>query len=119
MKAEQQFVTLITATMSHELRNPLNSLIGQVCQIETNLDSFIQFKESLKAGMMLTNEEITILDGICTCFKICGQKVDSATKQIDFYVQNVLDYTLLTKNEGEFSKRMEVFNLDKSIQEII
>lgn len=28
IKAEQQFITLISAAVSHELRNPLNSLIG-------------------------------------------------------------------------------------------
>jgi signal transduction histidine kinase len=29
VKAEQKFLTLINATVSHELRNPLASLIGQ------------------------------------------------------------------------------------------
>lgn len=28
VKAEQSFLTLINATVSHELRNPLSSLIG-------------------------------------------------------------------------------------------
>ena len=27
-KAEQSFITLINAAISHELRNPLNSLVG-------------------------------------------------------------------------------------------
>jgi len=30
VKAEKSFLTLINAAVSHELRNPLNSLIGQV-----------------------------------------------------------------------------------------
>ena len=34
MKAEQNLLTLINATVSHELRNPLNSLIGQICSME-------------------------------------------------------------------------------------
>ena len=29
VKAEQEFLTLINTAVSHELRNPLNSLIGQ------------------------------------------------------------------------------------------
>ena len=29
-KAEQSFLTLINAAISHELRNPLNSLVGQM-----------------------------------------------------------------------------------------
>lgn len=30
VKAEQSFLTLINAAVSHELRNPLNALIGGV-----------------------------------------------------------------------------------------
>ena len=30
IKAEQDFLSLINATVSHELRNPLASLIGQI-----------------------------------------------------------------------------------------
>ena len=33
-KAEQVLHTLINATISHELRNPLSSLIGQICAME-------------------------------------------------------------------------------------
>lgn len=32
-KAEKHFLSLINATVSHELRNPLNSLIGQLIQM--------------------------------------------------------------------------------------
>ena len=30
VKAEQSFLTLINATVSHELRNPLSSMVGQI-----------------------------------------------------------------------------------------
>lgn len=30
VKAEKSFLTMINATVSHELRNPLNSLLGQI-----------------------------------------------------------------------------------------
>ena len=39
-KAEQQFLSLINAAVSHELRNPLNSLIGQVESLKSTFDSF-------------------------------------------------------------------------------
>lgn len=38
VKAEQQFLTLINAAVSHELRNPLNSLIGQ----KESMQSFLK-----------------------------------------------------------------------------
>jgi signal transduction histidine kinase len=33
-KAAQHFLSLINATVSHELRNPLNSLIGQLLHMD-------------------------------------------------------------------------------------
>jgi signal transduction histidine kinase len=40
-KAREQFITLINAAVSHELRNPLNSLIGQI-------ESMMGFLKNLK-----------------------------------------------------------------------
>lgn len=34
MKAEKQLFTMISAVVSHELRNPLNALLGQIVQIQ-------------------------------------------------------------------------------------
>ena len=39
-KAEQSFLTLINAAISHELRNPLNSLVGQMNSMQSFLLSF-------------------------------------------------------------------------------
>lgn len=44
-KAEQEFLILINATVSHELRNPLNSLISQNTQINMQ---FQELKENLQ-----------------------------------------------------------------------
>ncbi len=33
VNAEKSFLTLINAAVSHELRNPLNSLVGQVASM--------------------------------------------------------------------------------------
>jgi signal transduction histidine kinase len=45
IRAEQKFLTLINAAVSHELRNPLNSLVGQ---IESMNQYFRSFKAILK-----------------------------------------------------------------------
>ena len=37
VKAENQFLNLITAAVSHEMRNPLNSLINQI----DSMDNFV------------------------------------------------------------------------------
>ena len=43
----------------------------------------------------------------------------SATKFIDFFVHDILDYTMLNKNAKQFIKQMDVFNLRNAIHEII
>ena len=34
VKAEQEFIAIINVTISHQLRNPLNGLTGEVIQIK-------------------------------------------------------------------------------------
>lgn len=39
IKAEQQIFTMINAVVSHELRNPLNALLGQMVHIQLIFDA--------------------------------------------------------------------------------
>jgi len=43
----------------------------------------------------------------------------SATKFIDFFVHDILDYTLLNKEEGNFSKNITVFDIQDAVTEIV
>ena len=45
MKSEHSFLEMINAAVSHELRNPLNSLIGQVCSMK---EFFKNFRKEIK-----------------------------------------------------------------------
>ena len=54
VKAEQSFLTLINATVSHELRNPLNSLLGQIQTMEFFFQTFGMLIEDMKAGDTLS-----------------------------------------------------------------
>lgn len=40
VKAQHSFLEMINAAVSHELRNPLNSLIGQGCSMQEYFSSF-------------------------------------------------------------------------------
>ena len=52
-KAEQSFLTLINAAISHELRNPLNSLVGQMNSMQGFLLSFAEIVHILKKKMVI------------------------------------------------------------------
>ena len=54
VKAEQKFLTLINATVSHELRNPLNSLIGQTVMLDFFMDQIRELTSKFKVGQVIT-----------------------------------------------------------------
>ena len=43
----------------------------------------------------------------------------SATKFIDFFVHDILDYTLLSREEANFSRNIDVFDIEKAVAEIV
>ena len=66
-KAEQSFITLINAAISHELRNPLNSLVGQMNSMQSDLLSFGKIIYNLKKtdkDQMISKDLVEKLDSI-------------------------------------------------------
>lgn len=48
-----------------------------------------------------------------------GRKLSSASKFLDFFVHDILDYTMLNKDETEFHKKIENFNIREAVDEIL
>jgi hypothetical protein len=48
-----------------------------------------------------------------------GSKLTSASKFLDFFVHDILDYTMLNKNETEFHKNIENFDIREAVKEIM
>ena len=46
-KAEKQFLIMMTATISHELRNPLSSLMSQIQELEQLTEELSDIKDEL------------------------------------------------------------------------
>lgn len=49
----------------------------------------------------------------------CGSKIFSAAKFIDYFVHDILDYTILNKDCKNFIKNNKVFEINEAISEII
>ena len=114
VKAEQSFLTLINAAVSHELRNPLNSLIGQIALMN---DFLIKLYHIIS---VVNNEQLkSNLTDIFGSIAQCNKKLRSATKFIDFFVHDMLDYTILQKDQSNFTKQITIFNIQEAINEII
>jgi hypothetical protein len=48
-----------------------------------------------------------------------GSKLTSASKFLDFFVHDILDYTMLNKNDTEFHKNIENFDIREAVKEIM
>ena len=94
MKAEQQFLQQINGMVSHELRNPLNSMIGQICKMEGFFENFKQVIQKIKDDNDAKGKLIEIYTGL----QNCGKKMTAACDFIDFFVHDILDYTILNNN---------------------
>ena len=49
----------------------------------------------------------------------CGHKMGSAAKFIDYFVHDILDYTILHKQEKNFAKDLQIMDIRNTIEEII
>jgi signal transduction histidine kinase len=65
MQAEKVLLIMINATVSHELRNPLMSMIGQIYAMD---DLFKLFSKVIKR-MMLTNSNPELFDDLVKIYK--------------------------------------------------
>lgn len=55
------------------------------------------------------------LHDIYTGMKVCATKIFSAAKFIDYFVHDILDYTLLNKEQKNFLKNKTIFDIREAI----
>ena len=120
-KAQQQLSTMINATVSHELRNPLGALIGCQTSMKSLLKSLSQIIKKLERRLPPDSEMKQFLEKIQKIYnglQSSSFKMNSAAKLIDFFVHDILDYTILQTTIENFKKNCEVFDIREALQEI-
>ena len=113
-KAQNELLTLINATVSHELRNPLNSITA----INIQKEMLYQQLEDIINDHTLTHKQISSkLKPILIKMRQGKNIQQTSTKLIQFLVQDLLDYAQI--NQNKFRINVKEFNLINSINEII
>ena len=67
VKSEHTFLEMINAAVSHELRNPLNSLIGQVEAMKEYFEYFKQVINEIKQNPECKSKLKQIHEGLEKC----------------------------------------------------
>ena len=68
---------------------------------------------------VISRDLVDKLDSINEGIQNCGRKMFSATKFIDYFVHDILDYTILNKQEKNFTKNNTILDIRQVIDEIL
>lgn len=63
----------------------------------------------------MDSELLAQLKNIKLKIKLVNDKINSATKFIDFFVHDLLDYAILQKKKNNFIKDLKVFDVKEAI----
>mmetsp|Transcript_12541 Transcript_12541/g.21114 ORF Transcript_12541/g.21114 Transcript_12541/m.21114 type:complete len:408 (-) Transcript_12541:644-1867(-) len=130
--ARNELLSLINATVSHEMRNPLNSIVNQNLHLAntlallgdkaTQIDQLfariarqesVEEVQKLVAAQTLT-AELRLIGGDLK--KVC--KIQSASAKIlRFLVNDMLDFARL--KQDKFVKEVKTFDIREAVQEIV
>lgn len=115
VNAENQFLAITNATVSHELRNPLQSIQSQ------NLKINLCLKELL--NIIDTSEHKTVREvskpvrNILTMVTSSNVIQDSSANIMAFLVDDLLDFAQL--NAGKFRKTVKPFDIIEAMSEVV
>ena len=119
-KAEQKFQTLMNAAVSHELRNPLSALVGGIQTMKAYLENILVVIETLQQHShdpiikLVLEKLILIQEGLNKNLI----KMNNSANLIDYFVHDMLDYTILSNNVENFMKDNHHFDLLECINQI-
>lgn len=122
IKAEYDFHSMINATVSHELRNPLNSMILQLECMNHNLKQLIKIQKVIKNTHAMNStfkKDFEQLESHINQLKDSGRRINNSSKLIDFFVHDILDYAVLNGKNQNFTKRIQIFDVRDSVDQII
>ena len=115
LSMERQQMALMNSTVSHEMRNPLNSLQVQTEIIHENIMMLVKLQVPIRK--MLQFHDKLQLDKI---FETLGKSIKisiSSCKLLKFNIEDMLALPQL--KQGKFNKVVERFDADAAIQEIM
>ena len=77
-------------------------------------------EEKKKTGKMVSIDEILErVKKISECINVSSSKLSQSVKFIDYFVHDILDFSILRKDDEKFVKDITIFDIESSVQEIL
>ena len=103
-------MSLITSTISHEMRNPLNSIISE-CKIQE------QNIRDLKALIKKEGIKSKGIDNILERMEESNIIQITSSQLLQFHVEDILGLAQI--KAGKFHKNVERINIERTVQEVV
>lgn len=129
-KAQTRYVTMMQASVSHEMRNPTASIIYQLNNVRDDIQQLfkvctmmqiilVKFAASLPEEVLKRLQ--TIYDMMTTSVngvRESGRRLVGLSQLIDFFVHDMLDFGVLSEKAENFTRTLEAFDLHLALNEI-
>lgn len=123
-RRHNKFLQMVNACVSHEMRNPINSIFAMNIQLQDQAQELSVILEELRKAASTGQINKATLQKL---YKDCSEiqrniqkhaKIQqSSTKLVNFYVADLLCLSQI--DQGKFRKNIEQFNIKDAIEEII
>ena len=115
---ENQFLAITNATVSHELRNPLQSISCQNLKIDLCLKELLSIiKQESAKDKQFAKGTARKLKQIVKIMKVSNKIQNSSSKMMGFVVDDLLDFAQI--NNSKFRKNFKMCDLREVVDEVI
>ena len=117
-RAMQSFVTMMQASVSHEIRNPLASLTYKLNELRSLIKQSQAMQRKLKnnnmseQGLSKIKQELIVTNAR---IDDCARKVFAIAQYIDFFLHDMLDFGVLSEKAENFVRTIETFDLQETL----
>ena len=115
MATERKYMAYMNSTISHEMRNPLNSISSQIQLLKAMFEDFASSKEEYEGKLSREEkQQIEAFEKQCnSSMHICH----SSCKLLMFSVEDILALPQL--KDGKFTKNIQQVNIEEATREVM
>mmetsp|Transcript_36509 Transcript_36509/g.56045 ORF Transcript_36509/g.56045 Transcript_36509/m.56045 type:complete len:147 (+) Transcript_36509:1651-2091(+) len=122
VSAKSEFLSLINATVSHEMRNPLNSILNQNLNLKSIMQTFGESILDLEGKMKLPRTEkaalvesfVEKMKDVYKQARSCQKMQRSSSKMLNHQINCMMDYASITSGTFKHNTK-QIFDVKEAL----